>query len=103
MEAKLQELIASLSVIQKAHVWEPTIEAVTDISFKAGVEVGVKQGRQEVIDITEPMMLAINKLSWDIRGDWTDPRHECREIQSILSKWQGYLKEWGAKEDKDGS
>ncbi len=69
MEAKLQELIASLSVIQKAHVYEPTIEAVTDISFKAGVE----QGRREVVDCVEKQLA-------QIREYWVN---KCKEWEMV--------------------
>jgi len=41
MEAKLREAVWSLPVIQKAHIYEPKIEDVAEISFKAGIkEVG---------------------------------------------------------------
>ncbi len=36
MNAKLQEEIDKLSVIQKCHIYEPTITAVAEASFKAG-------------------------------------------------------------------
>lgn len=28
----------------------------------------------------------IKDLAWTIRGDWTDPRHECREIVRIADE-----------------
>lgn len=38
MEAELQEAINKLPVIQKAHIYEPKIEDVAEICFKAGKE-----------------------------------------------------------------
>ena len=37
----------------------------------------------------ETPMEIINKISalaWKIRGDWSDPRSECREIVSLCDK-----------------
>ena len=36
MEDRLQEEINKLPVIQKAHIWEPRMEEVAEISFNAG-------------------------------------------------------------------
>ena len=42
MEAKLQEVINKLPVILKAHIYEPRIEDIAEIAFKAGYEQGVE-------------------------------------------------------------
>ena len=64
MEAKLESEIAKLPVIMKAHIYEPRVEDVAEISFKAGIKyamdsllvvedgkqdfkAGEEQGRQE--------------------------------------------------------
>lgn len=35
----------------------------------------------------------IAKLAWEIRGDWTDPRSECREIVRLSEKLKEILQE----------
>ena len=47
MEAKLQEVINSLPVIQKAHIYEPRIEDVAETSFKAGIKEMVEIYKRE--------------------------------------------------------
>lgn len=58
-----------------------------EVSFKAGI--------REVVRFTQPLLDRIDSLVSDIRGDWTDPRTECRAIWDITSEWQAKLKEWG--------
>ena len=43
MEAKLQREINRLLVILKAHIYEPKIEDVVEISFKAGRQKGIEE------------------------------------------------------------
>ena len=38
MEAKLQQEINELPVIHKAHIYEPMLDAVVEVAFKAGQE-----------------------------------------------------------------
>lgn len=35
--------------------------------------------KEEIID-------KISALAWQIRGDWTDPRSECRKIVDLCTK-----------------
>ncbi len=35
----------------------------------------------------------IAKLAWEIRGDWTDPRSECRDIVRLTEKLKEILQE----------
>ena len=40
----------------------------------------------------ERMLAGLNRISnlaSDIRGDWSDPRDECREIQEIIGQLKG--------------
>lgn len=98
LEAKLQEEINKLPVIQKAHIWEPSIDGVAEISFKAGVESEKahrsKQLEQQVHDAHEG---GIRKVV-----EWINNRSvselEPHYIWWISKeKWQAQLKEWGIK------
>jgi hypothetical protein len=51
MEAKLQEAINKLPVIQKVHIYEPKIEDVAEISYKVGYEQAKKEDFMTTNDI----------------------------------------------------
>ena len=69
MKSKLQEQINYLPVIQKAHIYEPKIEEVADISVKAGM--------REVVD-------------------WVNTQIKVSAYVYIaMPEWQAKLKEWG--------
>ena len=53
-----------------------------------------KAGMREVVGFVQPLLGRINDLVSDIRGDWTDPRTECRAIFDIINQWQDKLKVW---------
>ena len=57
-----------------------------EISFKAGIK--------EVVEFTSPLMGKISDIIADIRGDWTDPRQNCRDAHQLITEWQAKLKEW---------
>lgn len=61
-------------------------EITWDIAFKAGI--------QEVVEYIQPKLNKISELVGNIRGDWTDPRHDCREIWTILAEIAAKLKDW---------
>jgi len=41
--------------------------------------------KEEIID-------KISALAWQIRGDWTDPRGECRKIVALCAQLKELLK-----------
>lgn len=34
----------------------------------------------------EQIIAKIRAIAWDIRGDWSDPRSECRKIVELCDK-----------------
>ena len=100
MDTKLQEAINKLPVIQKAHIYEPDIVSVAEISFKAGWDAREKapldkedrcdkcyqQGIKEVVE-----SLKENFEYLDSAGDnFTGKGYFISE-----GDWQGKLREWG--------
>jgi len=51
-------------------------------------------GVREVVEFASPLMGKINDIIADIRGDWTDPRQNCRDAHQLIAEWQAKLKEW---------
>ena len=82
MKDELQKIISALPVIQKAHIYEPEIEAVANASFEAGKQVGRQEGRREVVE-------------------WIKERQCYNDIGGVVSvdfmpgEWQAKFKEWG--------
>ena len=80
------------------------IQTAMEISFKAGqestgdypdqIDQARKAGRKEVVEFTSPLMGKISAIIVDIRGDWTDPRQNCRDAHQLITEWQAKLKEW---------
>jgi len=66
---------------------ERIAQAQAEISFKAGIG--------EVTEWIKPRLDKISELVGNIRGDWTDPRGDCRAIWDILAEIEAKLKEWG--------
>jgi len=75
MEAKLQEAIKKLPAIQKAHIYEPKIEDVAEISFKAGI--------REVIEWMESNASKVLAKSG------------LFQVVVLTTDYQAKLKEWG--------
>lgn len=80
MEAKLQGEINSLSVILKVHIYEPTISAVAEISFKAGIK--------EVVEL-------LNSHPFLHEGDYNS--NDRMKPLSECSWWEAKKKEWGVE------
>ena len=98
METKLQEQINKLPVIQKAHIYEPKIEDVAQLAFKAGYTKGVdnrevagdeefkagkKVGTREVVEF-------VGKNCYLIHDEENKP-HVCLDKEA----WQAFLKSKG--------
>lgn len=66
--------------------------------YEAGFEAGRQEGRKEVVEFLKPRLDKISELVGNIRGDWTDPRSDCREIWDILAEIEAKLKEWGIED-----
>ena len=77
MEAKLQREINRLLVILKAHIYEPKIEDVVEISFKAGRQKGIEEVVEYLNLKREGGYNFCVKISWD--------------------EWNAKLKEWGVE------
>ena len=81
--------------LEMKHSLDRVTQAQAEISFPKGKQAGIR----EVVEFTQPLLDKINDLVSDIRGDWTDPRTECRAIWDIINQWQAQLKEWGLEEE----
>mgnify|MGYP001608597878 CR=1 FL=1 len=79
---------------------------IAEISFKAGYRQRKDEelpyykeerliGIKEVVEFTSPLMGKISNIIADIRGDWTDPRQNCRDARQLIAEWQAKLKDWG--------
>lgn len=68
MEARLKAEIDKLPVIHKAHIYEPKIDDVAEISFKAGKKVVV---------------------------EWVNKNIAFANIPLSYKEWHAQLKEWG--------
>ena len=77
MEAKIQEAINKLPVIQKAHIYEPKIEDVAESSFKAGIR-----------EVVEWLGLHQSETTRQFVG-----------FTICTENWQAKLKEWGIVEN----
>ena len=44
-------------------------------------------------DTCEQIIEKISSLAWEIRGDWTDPRGECKQIIALCEKLSSMLSE----------
>jgi hypothetical protein len=107
MEAKLQEEINKLTVIMNAHIYEPRIEAVAEISFKAGYDSrkeeiealmsiafkdGEKAGKQEGI---KEVVEWIKSNACLERGDCDVGLCFEDYLHFDYHDWQAKLREWG--------
>ncbi len=70
-------------------------EFQAEVSFKAGYRRGKSDGIKEVVEFVTPKLDKINALVGNIRGDWTDPRTDCRAIWAILEEIGNFLKPKG--------
>ena len=95
MEEKLQEAISKLPVFVKAHINEPKIEDVAEISFKAGYKQRrleenplIEQGRKEVVEWIKEHS-EIERCDPSTTAYFQDYRWLDEE------GWQSQLKKWG--------
>ena len=80
MEAKLQEAINKLPVIQKAHIYEPKLEDVAEISFKAGYEQGLKEQGSPRADAE--IRLADKEFAKRFRKEWLKDEKTFRPFKA---------------------
>ena len=89
MKAELLEALDKLPVTQKAHKYEPSIEDVVDVAFKAGIKEVVEQLYKHRLEerVKEESHYAGGVSNW------------AYEELSDMPWWQAKLKEWGIKAD----
>ncbi len=86
----ISELNKLPNIGEHNQIVEAMLKAQAEISFKAGI--------REVVEWLKPKLDKIGECTSEIRGDWTDPRDDCREIWRILSEIKAELKKWGIDE-----
>jgi len=64
MEANLQKEVNKLSVIQKAHIYEPEISAVAELSFQLGIKEVVEFVNQHKSDTSGYILISIGNPEW---------------------------------------
>ena len=78
-------------------VFQFTGKYITDKEARQLAEISFEAGKEIVVGFIAPKLTTISGLVGNIRGDWTDPRHDCREIWSILAEIETSLRKGEVK------
>ena len=86
----LQEEINKLPVIHKAHVYEPRIEDVAEVSSKAGYEAGFDAGRRDGQQRVERIF---GEIEEHFAGTWRQGDYEYVRLVMTPEEWDTIKKE----------
>ena len=117
MKTKLQEAINQLPVIQKAHIYEPTIENVAEISFKAGQEEEYKKW-VKAFEVAGILIASADKVGIAIEETkragikevvrWIKSHQLIKPDKDSITRFEPFyqiekakLKEWGKEDGQD--
>ena len=97
MEAKLQEAINKLPVIQKAHIYEPKVDDVAELSFKAGRSQGITDSALSSVNAIHNATIDGINIGRQEVVKWIENRNHPYNFDHIrieMRAWRERVKKW---------